>query len=76
MVVVDKLSKDRPIENYMDILIETLRPKDSGTIYNHYIGHVQLADERYSLYSKILDALEEVRELDKKVKSYRLYSNK
>ena len=31
--VVDKPLKDRHIENYVDVLEETLRPKDSGTIY-------------------------------------------
>ena len=33
LVVVDKLLKDRHMEDYVDILEETLRPEDSGTIY-------------------------------------------
>ena len=33
LIVVDKLLKDRHMEDYMDILEETLRPEDSGTIY-------------------------------------------
>ena len=33
LVVVDKLSQDRYIEHYVDILEEALRPKDNGTIY-------------------------------------------
>ena len=63
---MDKLLKDRHIEHYIDILEEALRPKDSGTIYTQYMDapHIQLADERYSLCSKTLDALEEARGLD------------
>ena len=64
MKVVDKLLKDRYIEDYINILEEALSPKDSGTINTYYIGHIQLVDEGYSLYSKILDALEEVYRLD------------
>ena len=33
LVVVDKLLKDRYMEDYVDVLEEALRPKDSGTIY-------------------------------------------
>ena len=69
-LVVDKISKDRPIEDYMDVLEEALRPKDSGTIYAYYIEYIQLADRIYSLYSKILDALEKVRGLDQEIKYY------
>ena len=62
----------------MDVLEETLRPKDSGTIYTHIMEYIQLADGRYSLYSKILDALEKVRELDQEFKchilKYKVYS--
>ena len=72
LVVVDKLSKDRPIEDYIDVLEEALRPKDSGTIYAHCIEYIQLADERYSPFSKTLDALEEARGLDHEVKRHGL----
>ena len=57
--------KVTPLEvAHMDVLEEALRPEDSGTIYAHCMEHIQLADERYSPYSKTLDALEEARELD------------
>ena len=48
----------------MDILEMFYRPKDSGTIYTYCIEYIQLADKRYSLYSRTLDALEEVYGLD------------
>ena len=76
--VVDKLLKDRHIEGYTDILEEALRLKDSEAIYTHYIRYIQLANKRYSLYSKTLDALEEVRRLDQEIKrhilKYKVYS--
>ena len=69
---MDKLSKDRPMEDYVDVLEEALRPEDSGTIYAYCMEYIQLADERYGPYSKILDALKEVRGLDYEVKRYGL----
>ena len=68
--MVDKLSKDRPIEDYVDVPEEALRPEDSGTIYAHCMEHIQLADERYGPCSKTLDALKEALGLDQEVKRH------
>ena len=67
---MNKLSKDHSIDDNVNILEESLRPKDSGTIYTHYIESILLANLKYSLYSESLDALEEVRGQDWKIKRH------